>query len=330
MKSVRMALLAAAALAVVPGAAWAERQNQPDQNNHADRGDRGGDRGGRSGGGDARPAPPQGRGSGMMVMPGGAPGGFRPAPPAAPQPQAQPQNRGGWQGGWRGPAGQDRGNVRVDRPAPIPNADTGQARAQWRQGNPSDDRRWDNGRGQWNGGDRNRDNDNHRGDNDRGRWNNGDHNWNGDRGQWNNGDHSWNRDQRNNGDRRWDNNRGQWNNGDHSWNGRRDNDRRWDHRWDANRWRNDHRYDWRDWRGSHRDLFNRHYYAPRGYHYRSVYAGFFLEPLFYGSSYWLDNPYDYRLPPVEWPLQWIHYYNDALLVDVTTGEVVDVIPNFFF
>ena len=36
------------------------------------------------------------------------------------------------------------------------------------------------------------------------------------------------------------------------------------------------------------------------------------------------------IPPVEWPLQWVHYYNDALLVDVTTGEVVDVIPNFFF
>jgi len=33
---------------------------------------------------------------------------------------------------------------------------------------------------------------------------------------------------------------------------------------------------------------------------------------------------------VEWPLRWVHYYNDALLVDVTTGEVVDVIPNFFF
>jgi len=87
---------------------------------------------------------------------------------------------------------------------------------------------------------------------------------------------------------------------------------------------------WRDWRNGHRDLFSRHYHAPRGYRYRSVYAGFFLEPFFYGSSYWLDDPYDYRLPPVEWPLRWVHYYNDALLVDVTTGEVVDVIPNFFF
>ena len=322
MKSMRMALLAAAALAVVPGAAWAERQNQPDQNNHADRGDRGGnrgDRGGRSGGGDfVRPAPPQGHGSGMMVTPGSTPNGFRPAP--QPAPQAQPQNRGNW----RGPGAPGRGDVRMDRPSPIPNADTGQARAQWRQGNrgddnrdgnrPGTDRRWDdNNRGQWNG-DHRSDNDNRRGDN---------------RGQWNNGDHSWNgnRDQRNDGGHRWDNNRGQWNNGDHSWNGRRGGS---DHRWDTNRWRNDRRYDWRDWRSSHRNLFNRHYYGPRGYHYRSVYAGFFLEPLFYGSSYWLDNPYDYRLPPVEWPLQWIHYYNDALLVDVTTGEVIDVIPNFFF
>lgn len=322
MKSLRMALLAAAALAVVPGAAWAERQNQPD--NHADRGDRGGDRGdrgGRGGGDFARPTPPQGHGSGMMVMPGSTPNGFRPSPQAVPQaqPQFQQPNRGNWQGNWRGPGAQGRGDV---RPNPVPQADTGQARAQWRQENRGGnehrdgDRRWGNdNRGQWNGGDRRPDNDNHRWDN-RGQWNNGDHSWNGnDRGQWNN-----------RGDHRWDNGRGQWNNGDHSWNGRHGDG----HRWDASRWRNDRRYDWRDWRGSHRNLFSRHYYAPRGYHYRSVYAGFFLEPLFYGSNYWLDNPYDYRLPPVEWPLQWVHYYNDALLVDVTTGEVVDVIPNFFF
>lgn len=321
MKSMRMALLAAAALAVVPGAAWAERQNQPDQNNHGDRGDHG-NRG--NGGGDhSRPAPPPTQhGSGMMVMPGSTPNGYRPAPPQAPQPQVPPQDRGGW----RGPGAQGRGDVRMDRPTPVPNADTGQARAQWRQNDRGDinrndsranvDPRWGNNggnRGQWNGGADHRSDSDHRWDNNRGQ-NGGDHRWDNNRGQWNNGDHHW------------ENNRGQWNNGDHSWNGGRGND----HRWDANRWRNDHRYDWRDWRSSHRNLFSRHYYAPRGYHYRSVYAGFYLEPFFYGSSYWLDDPYDYRLPPVEWPLRWVHYYNDALLVDVTTGEVVDVIPNFFF
>jgi hypothetical protein len=296
MKSMRIALLAAAALAAVPGAAWADRQYQPDRDAHGDRGDRG-DRGG--GGDRARPAAAQERhGSGMMVMPGRTPDSARPTAPQAPQAQAQ------YRGGWRGPGTQDRGDVRRDRPATVASADAIQPRAQWRQadrggnarndGRSNDTRHWDNNRrGQWDGGDR--------------RWDNNN------RGQWNNGDHR----------RDWRPNQG----GNHSWNSRDGGNR---HHWDAGRWRNDHRYDWRDWRGSHRSLFNRHYYAPRGYHYRSVYAGFFLEPLFYGSSYWLDNPYDYRLPPVEWPLQWVHYYNDALLVDVTTGEVVDVIPNFFF
>jgi len=280
----------------------------------------------------------------MMVMPGGPPGGFRPTPPQD-QPPSRPQDRGNWQGGWRGPGAQERGDVRVDapRPIPAPNADTGQARAQWRQGDhggnwagngqtyqPNGDHRWDNNnRGPWNGGDRRPGNDTHQWDNGRNQWGNGDHRPNGD-------DHRWdgNRGPGDHGDHRWDgrpNPGGPWN-GNHDWNNRPGgNDHRWDHRWDPGRWRNDHRYDWRNWRDNHRDIFVRRYFAPRGYHYRSVYAGFFLEPLFYGSSYWLDDHYDdYRLPPVDWPLRWVHYYNDALLVDVTTGEVVDVIPNFFF
>ena len=322
MKSMRMALLAAAALAIVPAAAHADVR---------ERGDR--ERPSRDGGDHPRPAPPQAqsRGSGMMVMPR-APDAGRPNPP---QVQMQSQDRGSWQGGWRGPGGQGRGDVRIERPipSPAPALDTGAARAQWRQQqdrggapqNPAggnDDRRWDN-RGQWNGGDR------HAGNNDD---RNGDHRWDRGRNQWDGNDHRSGNDDGRDRDHRWD--RGN-DRGDHRWEGGRDRgDNRWggrtDRRWDPGRWRNDNRYDWRDWRNSHRDLFSRHYRAPRGYHYRSVYAGFFLEPFFYSSSYWLNDPFDYRLPPVPWPLQWVHYYNDALLVDVTTGEVVDVIPNFFF
>lgn len=338
MKSMRIALLAAAALAVVPAAASTDTRDPADR-------DRGGhvDHGNRVGGDHARPAPPEAppRGSGMMVMPRGAPDGGR--PPMPQPPQAQPQDRGGWQGGWRGgQGGPGRGDARIDRPIPVPNADTGQARAQWRQGDrggvsqystrPNDDHRWDNARGQWNGGDR-------RPGNEDGR--SGDHRWDNSRGQWNGGDRRSGNDDDHNRDHRWDGDRDRRDhNGDRRWDGRSNSGGGWnggrtwgghgDHRWDASRWRNDHRYDWRDWRSSHHDLFRRHYYAPRGYHYRSVYAGFFLEPFFYGSNYWLDDPFDYRLPPVEWPLRWVHYYNDALLVDVTTGEVIDVIPNFFF
>jgi hypothetical protein len=38
----------------------------------------------------------------------------------------------------------------------------------------------------------------------------------------------------------------------------------------------------------------------------------------------------YRLPYAPPGTRWIRYWNDALLVDVYTGEVVDEIPNFFW
>ena len=316
MKSMRMALLAAVALAVMPAAAYADMRERPDHGDHGDRG--------RAGDGDhARPAPVQAsrapRGSGMMASHG--------IPDSRPTPAAQfrRDDIGRWQGGGRGPGAgwQGRGDAQIARPQPVSGlADNRPDRGQWRHNadrhNGRNDGRSDNGhrsdgdRGQWTGSDHraNPGNDSRRWDADnRGQWNGGRRSDNGSHGQWTNGDRRWN----NNGDHRWDSRPGGNN-----------------HHWDSGRWRNDHRYDWRGWRSSHHNLFRRHYYAPHGYHYRSVYAGFFLEPLFYGAGYWLDDPYDYRLPPAEWPLRWIHYYNDALLVDVTTGEVVDIIPNFFF
>ena len=325
MKSIRTALLAAAVIAVMPAAAYADDQNP----RHDHDGNRGGDKGG------ARPAPPQAthapapaqapHAPAPVPMPlqagdhgnAGPRGNFGGGQPAA---QAQPQheNRGNFQGnqarGDRGPGngwqGNRDNNARPTPPQAINPVQAGQDRGQWR-GN--DNRNGDNRNGQNDG----RRNDDHRGDNgNHGQWNNGQPN----NGQWNNGDHR----QNGNGNRPGGNS---WNGNSHQWNG---NNRGNNHGWDSNRWRNDNRYNWQGWRNSHRDLFRGHYYAPRGYHYRSVYAGFFLQPLFYGSSYWLADPYEYRLPPVEWPLRWVRYYNDAVLVDTTSGEVVDSIPNFFF
>jgi hypothetical protein len=49
----------------------------------------------------------------------------------------------------------------------------------------------------------------------------------------------------------------------------------------------------------------------------------------FARSFWFD-PALFRLPLVSWPLQWVRYFNDALLVDVRTGEVVDVIEGIFW
>ncbi len=126
---------------------------------------------------------------------------------------------------------------------------------------------------------------------------------------------------------------------DHRWrNDRRDNDRDWRadrrgnyQRWNRH-WRNNNRYDWQRYRAYNRNIYRLNpYYAPyRGYSYRRLGIGVYLDPLFYGQDYWISDPWYYRLPDVYGPYRWVRYYDDALLVNVYTGEVVDVIHDFFW
>lgn len=112
-------------------------------------------------------------------------------------------------------------------------------------------------------------------------------------------------------------------------NGRRvDRDDR--HRW-ANHWRNDRRYDWRRHRDRNRSIFRiGFYYDPFGYSYRRFGIGSFLYSNYYQSNYWINDPWQYRLPPAYGPYRWVRYHNDALLIDIYSGEVVDVIHGFFW
>jgi len=101
-------------------------------------------------------------------------------------------------------------------------------------------------------------------------------------------------------------------------------------RWTDN-WRHDRRYDWRDYRNRHRSIFRLgFYFDPFGWNYRRWSIGSFLYPSYYGSRYWLNDPWQYRLPPAYGPYRWVRYWDDALLVNIYTGEVVDVINNFFW
>ena len=101
-------------------------------------------------------------------------------------------------------------------------------------------------------------------------------------------------------------------------------------RWTSD-WRHDRRYDWRDWRRQHRNRFRlSFYYDPFGWDYFRYGIGWRLWPSYYRSSYWLRDPWQYRLPPAYGPYRWIRYHNDALLVNIYTGNVVDVIYDFFW
>lgn len=124
-----------------------------------------------------------------------------------------------------------------------------------------------------------------------------------------------------NRDGRWQDNRrsGGWSGGD--------NNRQWNRDWHR-----DNRYNWNDWRRSNRSTFHLgSYYAPyRGWNYRRIGIGIRLESLFFGQRYWIDDPWDYRLPQAYGPYRWVRYYDDALLVNIYTGEVVDVVYDIFW
>lgn len=104
-------------------------------------------------------------------------------------------------------------------------------------------------------------------------------------------------------------------------------------RWDNNSWRNDRRYDWQGYRSQYRQIYRLpSYSAPYGwdYGYRRFSIGINLNSILFGSNYWIDDPYRYRLPPAYGTLRWVRYYDDAMLVDVRDGYVVDVLHDFFW
>ena len=97
-------------------------------------------------------------------------------------------------------------------------------------------------------------------------------------------------------------------------------------------WRNDRRYDWYGYRNQNRSFYRvgRYYPPVRGWSYRRLGIGFTLGAPFFGSSFWINDPWAYRLPPAYGQYRWVRYYGDVLLVDIYTGQVVDVINDFFW
>lgn len=146
-------------------------------------------------------------------------------------------------------------------------------------------------------------------------------NWDRDRRDDGNRDWGRDRDGRNDGNRRWTTDRRDWNG--------RDWDRRND-RWDRD-WRNDRRYGWQDYRKSHRHIYRLPRYEPRyGHSYRRWSIGYRFDPWYFGANYWISDPWQYRLPAAYGPYRWVRYYDDVALVDTRTGEIVDIIYDFFF
>jgi len=234
---------------------------------------------------------------------------------------AQPQrtwNRGGASVGTPQPG--------QERPVPAVVAGNGDTRQRsWDRGGNRNDRIDPSNRVDRSDRDRNRDRDRDGVGNDRG--NDRNQRWSSDRRDWNRDGQGVNRDTRG-----WDRN----DRNDRNWNRDRDN-RNWgdrngrgNDRWNSN-WRNDRRYDWRSYRSHNRGIYRLpRYAAPRGYSYQRWYPGYRWNSFFYSSSYWISDPWSYRLPPAYGDYRWVRYYDDAVLVDLRSGEIVDIIYSFFF
>ena len=96
-------------------------------------------------------------------------------------------------------------------------------------------------------------------------------------------------------------------------------------------WRDNHRYNWSNWRKRNRWLFNLGFYNdPFGWGYRPYSIGWRMWPNYYSSQYWLNDPWRYRLPYAPPGYRWVRYWDDAVLVDTWSGQVVDVIHSFFW
>ncbi len=258
------------------------------------------------------------------------------APVVVAPPPAPVSTNAGWRGDWQRRAGEV-----TNTPAspPVARQETVDGNRSWRGNNNNGG----SNNGGWNRGEQRTppvtgNSDWQRRDRDR----DGTPNWR-DRDRDNDGvrnNRDWDRNNNGTVDRRWDRNRDgvrdnrwndrNWNNGQQRWG----NNQNWNNNQGWNRqWRNDNRYDWQRYRTTNRNLFRQpRYYSPYGYNYsyQRFDIGIYLDSVFFGSRYRINDPWQYRLPYAEYPYEWVRYYDDVLLVDTRNGYIVDVIHNFFW
>jgi Ni/Co efflux regulator RcnB len=72
------------------------------------------------------------------------------------------------------------------------------------------------------------------------------------------------------------------------------------------------------------------YRRPAGWYERRWTFGEFLPALFWASSYWLNDFEVYELPPPPYGTVWVRNYNDALLIDRDSGEIISVRYGVFY
>ncbi|QUD89999.1 RcnB family protein [Phenylobacterium montanum] len=79
------------------------------------------------------------------------------------------------------------------------------------------------------------------------------------------------------------------------------------------------RYHWRgDW------------YPQRGFYYHRWVYGEFLPFGWFARDYWVDDYWDYGLPPPPWGYTWVRVGGDVLLINIANGFVAESIYGAFY
>jgi len=102
---------------------------------------------------------------------------------------------------------------------------------------------------------------------------------------------------------------------------------------DVRRAEREYKRDLKDYRKAQK---RRHHYAYKHHrnHWKAPFAyrnwdrGARINPRYYQSRYAVAQ--HYRMPRVKRHMRWIRHYDDALLINIRTGRVIDVHHNYFW
>jgi Ni/Co efflux regulator RcnB len=105
--------------------------------------------------------------------------------------------------------------------------------------------------------------------------------------------------------------------------------------WDRNHYRNDG--DW--WRGRHG--FERYRGHRYGFWFAPGWGYYQVDPQWYGydwevgvevpynlRGYYVDDPYDYGLPPAPYGCAWIYLGDEIVLIDLNSGEILQIADSY--
>ena len=84
-----------------------------------------------------------------------------------------------------------------------------------------------------------------------------------------------------------------------------------------------------NWNATQR-YHNGTYVSPQGWHYQRWTYGQVLPAMFWAQNYWISSWANFGLMAPPFGYQWVRYGNDAILVEASTGQILQVQYGVFY